>query len=164
MGIFCVTQRAQPSVLWQPRGVAGGGRWKGGLRRRGHMYTCGRFILMCGRNQHSIVKQLSSNKKNFFNQFFLYLPFLLLLYFTTLFYLWIIISKFHLKLLPRFQTKVRHVVLLIYVLFSGYLCFFNNFILEYSWLTVLLVTGVQQSDSVICIYVFFSNPFPFRLL
>ena len=59
---FSVTQRAQPSVLWQPRGVAEGGRCKGGLRRRGHMYTCGRFILMCVRDQHSIVKQLSSNK------------------------------------------------------------------------------------------------------
>ena len=38
------------------------------LRRREHMYTYGWFILMYGRNQHNIVKQLFSNweyiKKN----------------------------------------------------------------------------------------------------
>ena len=27
------------------------------------MYTCGWFMLMYGRNQHNIVKQLSTNKK-----------------------------------------------------------------------------------------------------
>ena len=26
------------------------------------LYTCGRLILLCGRNQHNIVKQLSSYK------------------------------------------------------------------------------------------------------
>ena len=36
-------------------------RWKGGSRGRGHMYTYGWFMLMYGRNQHNIVKQLSSN-------------------------------------------------------------------------------------------------------
>ena len=30
-------------------------------RRREHMYTCGSFMLICGRNQHNSVKQLSSN-------------------------------------------------------------------------------------------------------
>ena len=33
----------------------------GGPRGRGHVYTYGRFMLMCGRNQHNIVKQLSFN-------------------------------------------------------------------------------------------------------
>ena len=35
--------------------VGGGSGW------RGHMYTCGRFKLMYGKNHHSIVKDLSSN-------------------------------------------------------------------------------------------------------
>ena len=40
---------------WDGRG---GGR---GLKREGHVLTYGRFMLMCGKNQHSIVKQLASN-------------------------------------------------------------------------------------------------------
>ena len=36
-------------------------RWEGSLRRRGHMYTCGWFMLMFGRNQYNTVKQLSFN-------------------------------------------------------------------------------------------------------
>ena len=36
-----------------------------GSGERGHMYTCDWLMLMCGRNQHNIVKQLPSNlKKN----------------------------------------------------------------------------------------------------
>ena len=39
--------------------------WKGGGREvqagGEHMYTYGRFVLMFGRNQHNIVKQLSFN-------------------------------------------------------------------------------------------------------
>ena len=38
-------------------GMVGGGE---GPRERGHMYTYGSFMLMHGRNQHNIVKQLSS--------------------------------------------------------------------------------------------------------
>ena len=53
--------------LWQPRGVGWGGSGEGGSGGRRNMYTCGWFILMCGRNQHNSVKQLSSDKKNFFN-------------------------------------------------------------------------------------------------
>ena len=34
-----------------------------GSRGWGHMYTSGRFMLLYGRNQHNIVKQLSSNLK-----------------------------------------------------------------------------------------------------
>ena len=36
-------------------------RWERGSRGRGHMYTCDWFMLMYGRNQHNIVKQLSFN-------------------------------------------------------------------------------------------------------
>ena len=46
-------------------GVRWGGRCEGGSRGKGHMCTCGWFILMFDRNQHNIVKQLCSNK-NFF--------------------------------------------------------------------------------------------------
>ena len=35
----------------------------GGSRGRGHMYTYGWFMLMYGKNQHNIVKQLSNWKK-----------------------------------------------------------------------------------------------------
>ena len=35
----------------------------GGSGERGHMYTCGWFMLIYSRNLYSIVKQLSSNKK-----------------------------------------------------------------------------------------------------
>ena len=58
-----ITQGTQPSALWQPRGVGWGGEWEGCSGGRGHMYTCGWFMLMCSRGQHRIVKQLSSNKK-----------------------------------------------------------------------------------------------------
>ena len=54
-------QGAQPRTLSQPRWVGWGGRWEGGSRRRGHMYTYDLFMLMYGRNQDNIVKQLSSN-------------------------------------------------------------------------------------------------------
>ena len=61
LGICCMTWGVRPSALWQPRRVGWGGRWEGGSRGRGHMYTYGWFMLMYGRNQHNIVKQLSSN-------------------------------------------------------------------------------------------------------
>ena len=35
----------------------------GGFKREGHMYTCDWFMLMYGRNQHNIVKQLNSKLK-----------------------------------------------------------------------------------------------------
>ena len=37
------------------------GRWEGFSGGRGHTYTYGWFMLISGRNQHNIVKQLSSN-------------------------------------------------------------------------------------------------------
>ena len=54
---------AQPSALWHLRGVRWHGRWEGDSGRREHVYTCGWFMLIYGRGQHNIVKQLSSNKK-----------------------------------------------------------------------------------------------------
>ena len=42
----------------------------GGGSGRGHMYTCGWFMLMYGRSQHNIVKQLSSNLKKIKNNLF----------------------------------------------------------------------------------------------
>ena len=63
MGIYRVIQGAQPSALWQPRGMEGGRRWEVNLRGRGHMYTCDWFMLMYGRNQHNTIKQISCNKK-----------------------------------------------------------------------------------------------------
>ena len=44
----------KPGALLQTRGVGCGGRWGGGWRGKGHMYTYGRFMLMYGRNQHNI--------------------------------------------------------------------------------------------------------------
>ena len=34
-------QEAQTGALYQPRGVGWGGRWEGGSKRRGYMYTHG---------------------------------------------------------------------------------------------------------------------------
>ena len=39
------------------------GRWEGGSRGRGYMYTCGWFMLRFERKQQNSVKQLSFNKK-----------------------------------------------------------------------------------------------------
>ena len=40
-GIRCVVQETQTGALYQPRGVAWGGRWEGGSKGRGYMYTYG---------------------------------------------------------------------------------------------------------------------------
>ena len=34
-------QETQRGALYQPRGVGGGGRWEGGSKGRGYMYTYG---------------------------------------------------------------------------------------------------------------------------
>jgi len=39
----------------QPWGVGWGGRWEG-VQDGGHMYTCGWFMLMYGKNYHNIIK------------------------------------------------------------------------------------------------------------
>ena len=41
MGICCMAQETQTGALYQPRGVGWGGRWEGGSRVRGYMYTDG---------------------------------------------------------------------------------------------------------------------------
>ena len=61
MGNCCVTQRVRHAKLWQPGEVRWGEDWWGGSRGRGHMYTNDWFMLLYGRSQHNIVKQLSSN-------------------------------------------------------------------------------------------------------
>ena len=52
-----ITQGAQPGALWWPRRVG----WKRGGRRSTCNYDW--FTLSYGRNQHNIVKQVSSNLK-----------------------------------------------------------------------------------------------------
>ena len=41
MGICCMAQETQTGALYQPRGVGLGGRWEGGSKGRGYMYTYG---------------------------------------------------------------------------------------------------------------------------
>ena len=45
-------------ALWQTRGVRWGGRWEGCSRGTGHMHTCGWLMLMHGRSQPNIVKEI----------------------------------------------------------------------------------------------------------
>ena len=59
---FCMTQGTQTGALYQPR-VDWGGRWEGGSRGRGHVYTYGWFMLRFNRKQQNSVKQLSFNYK-----------------------------------------------------------------------------------------------------
>ena len=42
---FTVWLRKLKPALYQPRGVGWGGRWEGGSKGRGYMYTCGSFML-----------------------------------------------------------------------------------------------------------------------
>ena len=41
MGICCMAQETQTGALCQPRVVVRGGRWEGGSKGRGYMYTYG---------------------------------------------------------------------------------------------------------------------------
>ena len=52
-----MSQGTQTGALYQPSWVG----WGGGSRGRGHMYTCGWFMLMFDRKQQNSVKQLSFN-------------------------------------------------------------------------------------------------------
>ena len=63
MGICHMAQETHKVALYQPRKVRWGGRWKGGSKGRGHMYTYGWFMWMFDRTQQNSVKQLSFNKK-----------------------------------------------------------------------------------------------------
>ena len=52
-------------ALWQPRDLGWNGRWEGGSRGKGHMYTYGWFMLMYGRNKYNvkaIILRLKINK------------------------------------------------------------------------------------------------------
>ena len=40
----------------QPGQTGWGGRWEGGFRMGGRLYTCDQFILMYDKNHHNIVK------------------------------------------------------------------------------------------------------------
>ena len=61
---FAVTsQGTQTGALYQPRGVGWRGRWEGGSKGRGYMYTYGWFILRIDRKQQNSVKQLPATKK-----------------------------------------------------------------------------------------------------
>ena len=42
-------------ALGRPRGMVRGGRWEG-VQDGEHVYTCGGFMLMYGKNQYNIVK------------------------------------------------------------------------------------------------------------
>ena len=65
VGICCMMRqlKSKSGARWQPRGVGLCGRWEGGWRGRGYLYTYGWFMLKYSRNQH-IVKQISSLKMN----------------------------------------------------------------------------------------------------
>ena len=41
LGIYCVAQETETGALYPPRGVGWGGRWEGGSKGRGYMYTYG---------------------------------------------------------------------------------------------------------------------------
>jgi len=43
-------------VLRQPRKMEWGGRWEGGFRLEGHVFTRGQFMLINGKNHCNIVK------------------------------------------------------------------------------------------------------------
>ena len=64
MGSACIAQEAHLGALWLPRGVGWVGDGKevqeGGAI---HVHTYGWFMLMYGKNQNNILKQLSSNLK-----------------------------------------------------------------------------------------------------
>ena len=50
MGIHYMAQEAQREALYQPREVEWGGRWEGGSKGRGYMYTYGWFMLRLTEN------------------------------------------------------------------------------------------------------------------
>ena len=39
--LYCMAQETQTGALYQPRELGCGGRWEGGSKGRGHMYTYG---------------------------------------------------------------------------------------------------------------------------
>ena len=61
--IIWISQETQTGALYQPRGMGWWGRWEGGSRGRGYMYTYGWFMLRFDRKQQNSVKQLSFSRK-----------------------------------------------------------------------------------------------------
>ena len=57
-----MAQETQTGALYQPRGMGWGGRWEGGSKQRGYMYTYVLFMLRFDGKQNNSVKQLSFNK------------------------------------------------------------------------------------------------------
>ena len=58
-----MAQETQTGAEYQPRGVGWGGRWEGGSKGKGYMYTYGWCMLRFDRKQENSVKKLSLNKK-----------------------------------------------------------------------------------------------------
>ena len=58
-----MAQETETGALCPPRRVGWGGRWEGGSKGRGYMYTYGWFMLRFDRKQQTSVKQSSFNKK-----------------------------------------------------------------------------------------------------
>ena len=56
-----MAQETQTGSLYQPRGVGWGGKWEGGSKGRGYMYTYGWFMLRFDRKQQNSAKQLFYN-------------------------------------------------------------------------------------------------------
>ena len=64
MGICSRSRELKPGLCEQTREVGWGGSREGGSKQRGHMYTyvyIAPHILRYGRNQHNVLKQLSSD-------------------------------------------------------------------------------------------------------
>ena len=68
MGICYMSQETQTGALYQSSRVGRGGRWEGGSKGRGYMYTHGWFMLRFDRKQQNSVKQLSFQKKIFLSK------------------------------------------------------------------------------------------------
>ena len=65
MGICCMTLETQSRVLYQTRAVGWGGKWEGGSKRKGYMYTYGWFMLRFDRKWQNSVKQFSFSYKRY---------------------------------------------------------------------------------------------------
>jgi len=64
-----MAQETQTGALYQPRAVEWGGRWEGGSKGRGNMYTCDWFMLRFDRKQQNSVNKLSFNKQINFKKY-----------------------------------------------------------------------------------------------
>ena len=60
MRICYMAQETQTGALYQYRGVGWEGRWEGGSKGRGYMYTNGWFMLRFDKKQQNSVKHYPS--------------------------------------------------------------------------------------------------------